>query len=54
VSGERHAPAALPPGMDRRYPLDKRLGGPKSWSEHRGYRKNPLPLPGIESRSSSL
>jgi hypothetical protein len=31
-----------------RYPLYRRLGGPQSQSGHRGQRKNPLPLPGIE------
>jgi hypothetical protein len=52
VSGQRHAPAALyPRGKDPRYPLYRRLGGPQSRFEHRGYRKNPLPLPGIEPRS---
>jgi hypothetical protein len=30
VSGELHAPAALPPGEEPRYPLDRRLGGPQS------------------------
>jgi hypothetical protein len=39
--------------MDPRYPLDRRLGGPQNWSGHRGQRKNPLPLPGIEPRSPS-
>jgi hypothetical protein len=34
---------------DPRYPLYRELGGPQSRSEHRGYRKNPLP--GIEPRS---
>ena len=28
VGGQRHAPAALPPGMTR-YPLYRRLGGPQ-------------------------
>jgi len=28
--GQRHAPAALPPGKNR-YPLYKRLGGPQGW-----------------------
>jgi hypothetical protein len=33
VSGEGHVPAALYPlGKDPRYPLDRRLGGPQSWS----------------------
>jgi hypothetical protein len=42
---------ALPRGKDPRYPLDRRLDGPQSRSGHRGYRKNPLPLPGIEPQS---
>ena len=32
VGGQRHAPAALPPGKTR-YPLYKRLGGPQDRSE---------------------
>jgi hypothetical protein len=40
MSGQRHAPAAL-----------YSSGGPQSWSGYRGYRKNPMPLPGIEPRS---
>jgi hypothetical protein len=39
---------SLPPGKDPQYPLDRNLGGPQSWSGHRGYRKNPSPLPGFE------
>jgi hypothetical protein len=27
VSGQLHAPAALPPGKEPWYPLDRRLGG---------------------------
>jgi hypothetical protein len=43
VSGQRHAPAALESrGKDPRYPLYRRLGGPKSRSGHRGYRKDPF------------
>jgi len=37
VCGERHAPAALPPGMTR-YPLNRRLGGPQG--RYGGVRKN--------------
>jgi hypothetical protein len=37
---------ALAPGKQPRYPLCRRLGGLQSQSEHRGWRKNPLPLPG--------
>jgi hypothetical protein len=52
VSGQGHAPAALYPWRkDPRYPLDRKLGGPQSRSGHRGLRKNPLPLQGIEPRS---
>jgi hypothetical protein len=32
VSGQLHAPAALPRGKSPRYPLDRRLGGPQSRS----------------------
>jgi hypothetical protein len=54
VSGQHHAPAALyPRGKDPRYPVDKRLGGPQSRSGRRGQKKNPLPLLGIEPRSTS-
>jgi hypothetical protein len=53
VSGQRYAPAALyPRKKDPRYPLYRRMGGPQSRSGHRGYRKSPLPLLGIEHRSS--
>jgi hypothetical protein len=38
-------------GKDPRYPLDRRLGGPQSWSGQR-LEKNPLPLLVIEPRSS--
>jgi hypothetical protein len=52
LNSQRQTPAALyPQGKDPRYPLHRRLGGPQSRSGHRGYRKNPLPLPGIEPRS---
>jgi hypothetical protein len=54
LSGQRHAPAALyPRERSRRYPLNRRLGGPQSRSGRRGWKKNPLPLSGIEPRSSS-
>jgi hypothetical protein len=54
VSGHRHAPAALySRGKDPRYPLDRRLSGPHTLSGRTGQGKNPLPLPGIEPRSSS-
>jgi hypothetical protein len=35
--GQCHAPVALyTRGKDHRYPLDRRLDGPQSWSGHRG------------------
>jgi hypothetical protein len=43
----------LPRGKDPLYTLDRRLGGPQSRSGHRSWRKNPLPMPGIEPRSTS-
>jgi hypothetical protein len=54
VSGQRHAPAALYPVKRTPVPLDRRLGGPQSWSGHRGYGRNLLPLLGIKPRLSSL
>jgi hypothetical protein len=48
VSGQIHAPAALPPGKQLRYPLDRRLGGPQSQSGPYGEEKNRLLLQGIE------
>jgi hypothetical protein len=47
VGGQRHAPAALPPGMTR-YPLYRRLGG------HQGRSGRVLkisPLPGFDPRT---
>jgi hypothetical protein len=32
VGGQRHAPAALPPGKRPQYPLHTRLSGPQGWS----------------------
>jgi hypothetical protein len=40
VSGQIHAPAALPPGKSPWYSLDRRLGGPQSRSGHGGDEKN--------------
>jgi hypothetical protein len=48
VSGQLHASAALPPGKEPRYPLDKRLGGLQTHSGHGGEEKNSQSLPGIE------
>jgi hypothetical protein len=47
-----------PPGKKRRYPLDRRLGGPQSWSGRRGEVKISFPfresIPGRPARSPSL
>jgi hypothetical protein len=48
VSGQLHAPAALPPGKSPWYPLDRRLGGPQSRSGRGGEEKNFLLPPGTE------
>jgi hypothetical protein len=49
VGGQFHAPAALPPGKEPRYPLDRRLGGPQSRSGRGGEEKNSQSPPGIET-----
>jgi hypothetical protein len=55
VSGQLHAPAALPPGKEPQYTLDTRLSGPQSLSGHGGEEKNSQPLPGLElARSPPL
>jgi hypothetical protein len=51
VSGQLHAPAALPPGKEPQFPLDRRLGGPKSRSGRGGEEKNSQPQPGIEPKN---
>jgi hypothetical protein len=43
VSGQLHAPTALPPGKEPPYPLDKRLGGPQSRSGRYGEERNLTP-----------
>jgi hypothetical protein len=48
VSDQLHAPAALPPGKDPWFLLDRRLGGPQSRSGGGGEEKNFQPSPGIE------
>jgi len=48
VSGQLHAPAALPPGKEPRFPLDRRMGGPQSRAGHDGEEKNTQHPPGIE------
>jgi len=46
VGGQRHAPAALPPGKTR-YPLYRRLGRPQCWS---GWVRKISPLAGFDPR----
>jgi hypothetical protein len=48
VSGQLHAPAALPAGKVPRYTLDRKLDGPQSRSVHGGEEKNSQPLLGLE------
>jgi hypothetical protein len=47
VSGQLHAPAALPPGKRPRYPFYRRLGGPQSRTGRYGEVKI-FTLPGLE------
>jgi hypothetical protein len=54
VSGQLHASAALPPGKDPRYPLDRRLGGPQNRSERGGEEKNSQPPARIEPDNPDL
>jgi len=53
VCGQLYASTALPLGKKHLYALDGRLGEPQGGSGRGGEEKNSLPLPGIESRSSS-
>jgi len=53
VNGELHAPAALLPGKETWYPLDRRLSGPKRRSGRGAEEKKSLTLPEIEPRSFS-
>jgi hypothetical protein len=48
MSGQLHAPAALPPGNCPPCQLYRRLGGSQSRSGRYGEERNLLPLPGIE------
>jgi hypothetical protein len=48
VSGQLHAPAALLPGKDSLYPVDRRLGVPQCRSGRGGEEKNSQPLLGFE------
>jgi len=45
VSGQFHAPAALPQGKNLLYPFCRRLGGPQSRSGRGDEEKNPCPAP---------
>jgi len=47
VGGQRHAPAALPPGKTR-YPLYRKLGGPQGRS---GRVRKISPPPGFDPRN---
>jgi hypothetical protein len=38
----------FPQGKNLWYPLERRLGGPQSWSGHGSEEKNSQPLPGLE------
>jgi hypothetical protein len=49
VSGQLHAPAALPQGKSSWYPLDRRLGGPQNRSGRGGEEKNSQPLLRLEA-----
>jgi hypothetical protein len=48
VSAQLHVLATYPQRKSPWYPLDRRLGGPESWSLHGGEEKNSQPLPGLE------
>jgi hypothetical protein len=48
VGGQFHAPAALPPGKETRYPLYRKLGGPQGRS---GRVRKISPLPGMDPRT---
>jgi hypothetical protein len=48
VSGQLHAPAALPQEKSPWYSLDRRLGGAQSRSGRGGEEKNSQPLTGLE------
>jgi len=51
VSGQLHAPAALAPGKDPRFPMVGRLGGPQSRSGIGGKDKKPISCP-VGNRTS--
>jgi hypothetical protein len=49
VSGQLHAPTALPQGKSPWYTLDRRYRGPQSRSGRGGEEKNSQTLPGLEA-----
>jgi hypothetical protein len=51
VSGQLHAPQLYHQGKNTRYPLDRKLSGPQSWSGHDVIEKNSQSPPGIETPS---
>jgi hypothetical protein len=51
MSGQLHAPAALPPGKSPWNPLDRRLDGSQSRSGRGAEEKNSQPPPGIEPQN---
>jgi hypothetical protein len=55
MSDQLHTSAALLPGKNRQYPLDRRLGGPQSQSGRRGEEKilDPTATPNSTPTSSS-
>jgi hypothetical protein len=48
VSGQLHTRPLYPQGKSPWYPLDRRLGGPQSWSRRGGEKKNSQTLPALE------
>jgi hypothetical protein len=48
MSGQLHTLAASTRGKKHWNPLDRRLRGPQSRSEHGGEEKNSQPLPGLK------
>jgi len=53
VSGQLHAPAAVPHGKQPCYPMNRRLGKPQSWSGRFGENNNLLHQLQIEASSLS-
>jgi hypothetical protein len=49
VSGQLHAPATLPPGIEPLVPIGQEVDGPQSRSGRGGEEKNSQPPPEIEA-----